>query len=373
MATPRIMLTIAVILSIRWAWILCLRGSHHLGKTLISVLGLSFHFLLYTVAAPTYSLITERPKSILRSSMQIKGYEKLVKVGLFSSDVLYTLQQFGNRYLRLTDCKPGLVFVGIFCTAKDAATRNVLRQTNVQLARAMGGEVVAAKFVICQPNVYSELHPWLWAEMHAHDDIVLVDCVENMDEGKSFEYFTTIRKLFPHYQYYAKADTDSYILYHNLALGLRNAPRLRLYGGRQNPGYLSGSLYFLSTDLLELLEDCKTQSLSICHPDKLQGAEDKIMGFLLKNLVLYYSQEEHITTEKNALLNYAILGPEHSLLYDRDPRDQPERIHPWNVLIHDVKGPEEWWNLHVQYTNLTTVESLQAAMAHTFFPINHVN
>ena len=79
-------------------------------------------------------------------------------------------------------------------------------------------EVVAAKFVIYQRNLYSELHPWLLAEMHALGAIVLINCVENMNKGKSFEHFTEIRKLFPHYLYYAKTGTDSYILYLLLAL-----------------------------------------------------------------------------------------------------------------------------------------------------------
>jgi hypothetical protein len=142
-----------------------------------------------------------------------------------------------------------LLFVGIFCRAEDITRRNLIRRTSKLLAPA---SLVDVRFVICDRDALDgRPDPALWSEMQLFDDIFLLDCVENMDQGKSYDYWTTVRKQHPQYLYYMKGDSDSYILYHNIALSLLQAPRRNLYMGHPvcyqgKPVYMAGMGYILS-------------------------------------------------------------------------------------------------------------------------------
>lgn len=65
-----------------------------------------------------------------------------------------------------------------------------------------------------------------------HGDLMLLDCEESMDAGKSPLFFKTVLQIYPSYHYYAKMDIDTYCLYFNLALALDHAPKCGLYMGQ---------------------------------------------------------------------------------------------------------------------------------------------
>lgn len=222
-----------------------------------------------------------------------------------------------------------LLFVGVFCRKEDWIARTLIRQTSMSLAPP--GVVV--KFVVChQEN--SGFDPSIWAEMRQHQDLYLIDCVENMNEGKSFGYFTTVRRDFPGFSYYSKADTDTYILFHDVARALDVSPRCLFYGGLSNgdrwpvghlSNYMSGSFYILSSDLLLKLEGCH-QACAVTD-----GPEDVMIAGHLWRLV----GEE---------IQYGDFGSNHSLYYDRQAKDT--EILPRHVLLHPLKTPQEWWHVH---------------------------
>lgn len=242
-----------------------------------------------------------------------------------------------------------LVMIGIFCRAQDIALRTIIRHTSVQLAPA----AVTIRFVVCIP-LENPPDALLWAEMQQEPDLFLMDCVENMDEGKSIQFFKSVRHEYPGFSFYAKADSDSYILYHNLALALANAPRTMFYGGRSNFGLnsnvvpnMSGSLYILSSDLVKALEMCEQEC------SDLTGFEDLRTGKILQLL-------------KGESIRLRDFGRNHSILYNHwDPVASP--LHPWLVLVHPVKEPTVWWNMHVHFTNIVSADTVQLASKHTFF------
>lgn len=212
-----------------------------------------------------------------------------------------------------------LLFLGIFCRREDVAIRTLMRQTSAKLLVA---PLIMTKFVICHPRK-SGSDVLLWAELQHHDDLYLIDCVENMNDGKTPTYLASVRQDFPTYAYYGKMDTDSYVLYHNLIFALALAPSCRFYAGRSNyplhsadTRFMSGSLYILSADLVEHFESCGPSCSG------MSKNEDLLVGELVKS----FFQDDFY---------FADMGRNTSVLYHLD--DEQTEIHPWTVYVHDLK------------------------------------
>ena len=233
------------------------------------------------------------------------------------------------------------LFVGILCRKEDLIARTLIRQTSMSLVPP--GIVV--KFVVCHLKS-SGLEPSLWVEMQRHQDLYLIDCVENMDDGKSLQYFTNVRKDFPGFSYYSKADTDTYVLFHSVALALDISPRCLFYGGLSNwpinhlPNYMSGSFYTLSCDLLLKLEICGEACAAT------NGPEDIVMA-------------RHLWTLVGDKIQYGDFGRNHSLYYDR--QDRGTKVEPRHVLLHPLKTPQEWWRVHIAMVNQITATEVDRA------------
>ncbi len=272
-----------------------------------------------------------------------QGYDwTQAQEGSFSKEALDRIQKGAPSYR-----EDKLLFVGIFCRQEDWVPRTLIRQTTISLVPP--GVVV--KFVVCRQKTVG-LDPFLWAEMQQHQDLYLLDCVENMNEGKSFQYFTSVRQDFPEFAYYAKTDTDTYVLFHSVALALDARPRCLFYGGLSNdpinhlPNFISGSFYTLSHDLLLMLEGCG----KACESNN--GFEDVIMA-------------EHLWTLVGGDIQYGDFGSNHSLYYDRQARDTP--IMPRHVLLHPMKAPDEWWRVHKAMTYLMTAKEVEEAEREYFW------
>ncbi|TVU13991.1 hypothetical protein EJB05_37432, partial [Eragrostis curvula] len=96
--------------------------------------------------------------------------------------------------------------------------------------------VVDVRFVFC--NLDKEEDRVLVAmEIIVHADIVVLNCTENMNDGKTYEYFSTIPRMFADepYDYVGKTDDDAYYRLAALADTLRNKPRDNLYHGMLIP------------------------------------------------------------------------------------------------------------------------------------------
>ena len=242
----------------------------------------------------------------------------------------------------------GLALMGIFCTAGEFSVREIIRRTSKMLAPG----TISVKFVICQ-RISAEMGRQFWAEVQLHDDIILLDCEENMNDGKTCEYFKTAPRYFPNYLYYGKSDTDTYVLYHNLAFALDTAPRCRLYMGRSNfdaeldcfTAYMSGALYVVSKDLTISTEEYSQKCLEISK----NAPEDVAMGIFVHGLV-----EDR--------LQIADAGPNHS---SRKP--SLEELHRHSLWIHYAKTEADWWNVHKHIVGMLTVEDICESKNVTYF------
>ncbi|CAL9122713.1 unnamed protein product [Musa acuminata var. zebrina] len=155
------------------------------------------------------------------------------------------------------------IFVGILTKPETYERRHLLRNAYALQPSVSINARVDVRFVLC--NLTKEEQRVLVAlEILRYDDIVILDCAENLNDGKTFTYFSSMPKLFngtgggkPPYDYVLKADDDSYIRVDALAQTLKEMPRDDLYMGFYIPcknisdpdGWMTGMAYALSWDL----------------------------------------------------------------------------------------------------------------------------
>uniref|UniRef100_A0A0E0L5F3 Hexosyltransferase n=1 Tax=Oryza punctata TaxID=4537 RepID=A0A0E0L5F3_ORYPU len=167
------------------------------------------------------------------------------------------------------------VLIGIQTLPSKYERRNLLRTIYSLQAReqpSLAGSV-DVRFVFC--NVTSPVDAVLVSlEVIRHGDIIVLDCAENMDNGKTYTFFSTVARAFntsdgegsgspapPRYDYVMKADDDTYLRLPALVDSLRGAARRDAYYGlqmpcdRENfypfPPFMSGMGYALSWDLVQ--------------------------------------------------------------------------------------------------------------------------
>ncbi|KAF7065600.1 hypothetical protein CFC21_071689 [Triticum aestivum] len=120
---------------------------------------------------------------------------------------------------------------------------------------------VDVRFVFCR--LASEEQRVLVAlEAMQHGDVVELDCPENMDNGKTHAYLSSVPALFGDraYDFVMKTDDDTFFRLPQLVESLNRAPREDLYYGCMVPcdvvrvqenEYMSGMGYVISWDLVE--------------------------------------------------------------------------------------------------------------------------
>lgn len=222
--------------------------------------------------------------------------------------------------------------------------RMLIRTTSMQL---LVRGTISAKFVIYHP-LENGLEPMLWAESQEFNDIFLVECIENMNNGKTIDFLKIVQHQFPGYSYYGKVDIDSYVAFHNLAFALASAPRCRFYGGRSNFPYwnqeirfISGSMYILSADIVKFFQHCD----DLCQ-NTTSELEDLQIG-------------EIIQREWGLNYFFADFGPTNTVLYHLDPSDAP--IMPWTIQVHHLKTMDTWWEIHSRFVKLLNANNVEQA------------
>jgi hypothetical protein len=108
-----------------------------------------------------------------------------------------------------------LVFVGVFSTAAAYKRRNLLRLYEKPKKAKVHGRLVEFRFIIGQPGREKD-RQLLHKEMESHDDIVLLDEKENINEGKTYAFFRWLaQRPGPKPQFAFKVDDD--VRLHSLA------------------------------------------------------------------------------------------------------------------------------------------------------------
>ncbi|KAL5213486.1 hypothetical protein ABZP36_024333 [Zizania latifolia] len=175
------------------------------------------------------------------------------------------------------------VLLGVL-TRADTYERRALLRLAYALQPAPTRAVVDVRFVVC--NLAKEEDAALVAlEIAAYGDVIVLNCTENMDNGKTHTYFSTVPRMFAGepYDYVGKTDDDTYYRLAAVADTLRDMPRHDLYYGFLNPchtkpelQYMSGMGYIVSWDVAAWIAAAGELR------NDTNGPEDKVFGRWLR-------------------------------------------------------------------------------------------
>ncbi|TPX31246.1 hypothetical protein SmJEL517_g05386 [Synchytrium microbalum] len=220
-----------------------------------------------------------------------------------------------------TASKPQTAFVGIFSTAERYERRSLIRSTYLTLKPPS----LDVKFVVGQTSD-KEWSTLLALEDLKHNDILVLDTPENMNEGKTYIYFASLGKRYqPHqYMYAAKMDDDIWIHLPNLERLLRIEganKRNGTYMGRHvtGTGFMAGMGYVLSWDLVDWI------SQDSYPKEHMSGQEDANLSGWLR--------------DKDKVQNFwSIEEPDR--FYDEPDSKEGWAIHNYSnntIIIHRLK------------------------------------
>ncbi|GJM87066.1 hypothetical protein PR202_ga02984 [Eleusine coracana subsp. coracana] len=226
------------------------------------------------------------------------------------------------------------VFLGVL-TRPDTYERRALLRLAYSLQPRPSRAVIDVRFVFC--NLDKEEDRVLVAmEIIAHGDVVVLNCTENMDGGKTYDYFSTIPHLFADepYDFVGKTDDDTYYRLATLADTLRDKPRENVYHGFLNPchqslawQYMSGMGYIVSWDVAAWI--ASTEEL---RGDGGGGWEDKVFaGWLRKGgrFRNVYGEEPRMYDYWDREMNVEVNCFRHELMAD-------------TVAVHKLKDRLKW-------------------------------
>ncbi|XP_073010922.1 beta-1,3-galactosyltransferase pvg3-like [Typha latifolia] len=170
------------------------------------------------------------------------------------------------------------LLIGIQTIPEKFARRHLIRHVNS--LQPSHSALVDIRFVLC--NLTREDHAVFVAlEIMHYNDIIILNCTENLADGKTYTFFSTLPRLFRDepYDYVMKADDDIYFRLDKLVESLKGKAREDVYYGlglpfqnREFPPFMVGFGYILSWDLVEWI------STSEITREHANGVEDLLTG-----------------------------------------------------------------------------------------------
>ncbi|KAK1326916.1 putative beta-1,3-galactosyltransferase 16 [Acorus calamus] len=195
------------------------------------------------------------------------------------------------------------------------------------------------KFIFCNLTK-EEQRIFVALEIIRFDDIIILNCSENMNSGKTYTYFSSLPHILPRkYDYVMKADDDVFLRLEPLSASLNPLSRTDLYYGfvipcrSRNPfvEYMSGMGFVLSWDLVEWIDQSEIPSRAMVGP------EDKMVGKWFAT----GGKAKNRFTNKPAMYDYP--GTNGWCSHD---------LVPGTVAVHRLKRWDMW--LHVlRFFNVT--------------------
>ncbi|XP_062200113.1 beta-1,3-galactosyltransferase pvg3-like [Phragmites australis] len=174
------------------------------------------------------------------------------------------------------------LLVGVLTMPKRRERRDIVRMAYALQPPAPAGVArVDVRFVFCRVDdpVDAAL---LSLEARQHGDVVVLNCTENMNDGKTHEYLSSVPRLFARepYDYVMKTDDDTYLRVAALADELQGKPRDDVYLGYgfavgDDPmPFMHGMGYVVSWDVA----DWVSTNQEILRHNDTHGPEDLLVG-----------------------------------------------------------------------------------------------
>ena len=159
------------------------------------------------------------------------------------------------------------VLVGVHTVPGKHSRRHLIRMAYAlqQTAALRAAARVDVRFALCARPMPPEHRAFVALEARAYGDVLILDCAESAEQGKTYTYFASLPAMLGSasggsrpYDYVMKVDDDTFLRLDALVETLRAAPREDMYCGaglpfqdRQFPPFMLGMGYLLSWDLVE--------------------------------------------------------------------------------------------------------------------------
>jgi Galactosyltransferase len=223
------------------------------------------------------------------------------------------------------------LLIGVLTLPEKYERRQIIRMAyKMQKVPTAQNVQIDLRFVFCNLTT-DEQNIFIAMEILTYQDIIILNCTENMNDGKTYTYFSSLPHMFPGdqwpYDFVIKSDDDTYFRLDNLVVSLIDKPREDVYWGKgfdpmttdpDNPPYMVGMGYALSWDLVEWI------STSEFARNNSLGIEDIFMGMWLN--IGEKGKRRYNMREK---------------MYDfhsEEPKDFP----PETIAVHLLKSDHAW-------------------------------
>ncbi|GJN00693.1 hypothetical protein PR202_ga17890 [Eleusine coracana subsp. coracana] len=242
------------------------------------------------------------------------------------------------------------ILVGVHTTARKHSRRHLIRMAYaLQQQQRTAAARVDVRFVLCARPMAPELRAFVALEARAHGDVLLLDCAESADRGKTYAYFASLPAMLSSsgagagagagtYDYVMKVDDDTFLLLDALVEALRAAPREDAYCGvglpfhdRAFPPFMLGMGYLLSWDLVQWIATSDMVRREAIGPEDVTTGKWLNMGNKAKNRVNIFPRM------------YDYKGP------------KPEDFLENTVGVHQLKEDIRWAHT-LEHFNLTRLE-----------------
>ncbi|CAM0913202.1 unnamed protein product [Alopecurus aequalis] len=186
------------------------------------------------------------------------------------------------------------ILVGVHTMAKKHSRRHLIRMAYAlqQTPALRRFARVDVRFALCARPMTPENRAFVALESQAYGDVLLFNCTESAEGGKTYDYFAGLPGMMlgggggdvdadvrRPYDYVMKVDDDTYLRLDALAETLRRAPREDMYCGvglpfmdRKSPPFMLGMGYILSWDLVQWI------ATSDMVRSEAKGVEDVTTG-----------------------------------------------------------------------------------------------
>ncbi|XP_048530306.1 uncharacterized protein LOC125509380 [Triticum urartu] len=173
------------------------------------------------------------------------------------------------------------LLVGVLTTPKRRERRDIVRLAYALQPPVPAYARVDVRFVFC--GVDDPVDRMLVAlEAARHGDVLLLNCTENMNDGKTHQYFSSVPRVFAGapYDYVMKTDDDTYLRVAAMAEELRPKPRDDVYLGYgfavgDDPmQFMHGMGYVVSWDVATWV----SANEEILRHNDTHGPEDLLFG-----------------------------------------------------------------------------------------------
>ncbi|GAA5863790.1 hypothetical protein JCM1840_005767 [Sporobolomyces johnsonii] len=280
--------------------------------------------------------------------------------------------------------KPVNVFVGVFSVDAAADRRNAIRLSYAQHSKPVDPRTgrpahnVQLKFILGRPR--AKWSKRIALEMEMFNDLVVLDVEENMNKGKTFQYFTwanenatvpvyyarrgegedggarTVGVGFQKADYVVKADDDAFIVLSELERHLRITPRENTYWGYLvRNRFMAGEVYALSSDLVSYLASYpRPKSWTI-------GKEDQRVAKWMRNHP--NASSIHWITERCQIYDHPKAGTTYSRGFTFPDHVEQVRLEGRRGITEDERirrGGELWQS----YSTVSTWKKPYAVPAH---------